>query len=66
MLFVALALSLLVSLAGQVGSYRRSSGERRLQLKWLLGGFAVGLAGAVLGMTASSKASVLIGIRAWS
>jgi hypothetical protein len=50
-LFVALALSLLVSLAGQVGSYRRSSGERRQQLKWLLGGFAVGLVGLVLGIT---------------
>ena len=38
MLFVALGLSLLLSLAGQVVSYRRSSGERRQQLKWLLGG----------------------------
>jgi hypothetical protein len=47
-LFVALALSLLVSLAGQVASYRRSSGERRQQLKWLLGGFAVGLASALV------------------
>ena len=47
-LFVALALSLLLSLAGQVVSYRRSSGERRQQLKWLLGGFAVVPAGAVL------------------
>ena len=50
-LFVVLALSLLVSLAGQVASYRRSSGERRQQLKWLLGGFAVGVAGLVLGIT---------------
>jgi len=47
-LFVALALSLLVSLAGQVVSYRRSSGERRQQLKWLLGGFAAVPAGVVL------------------
>ena len=47
-LLVAVAVSTLVSLAGQVGSYRRSSGERRQQLKWLLGGFAVGLAGLVL------------------
>ena len=31
----------LVSLAGQVLSYRRSSGERRQQLKWLLAGSAV-------------------------
>ena len=49
-LLVALALSLLLSLAGQVVSYRRSSGERRQQLKWLLGGFAVGLAGLGLGI----------------
>jgi hypothetical protein len=47
-LLVALGLSVLVSLAGQVVGYRRSSGERRQQLKWLLGGFAVGLAAAVL------------------
>ena len=47
-LFVALGLSMLLSLAGQVVSYRRSSGERRQQLKWLLGGFAATLACAVL------------------
>jgi hypothetical protein len=47
-LLVAVAVSTLVSLAGQAVSYRRSSGERRQQLKWLLGGFAVGLAGLVL------------------
>ena len=50
-LLVALALSMLVSLAGQVASYRGSSGERRQQLKWLLGGFAAGVAGLVLGIT---------------
>ena len=48
LLLVAVALSALVSLAGQAVSYRRSSGERRQQLKWLLGGFAVGLVGLVL------------------
>jgi hypothetical protein len=47
-LFVAVGLSLLMSLAGQVISYRRSSGERRQQLKWLLGGFAVSLVSVVL------------------
>src|SRR5579872_3815437 len=49
-LFVALGLSLLMSVAGQVASYRRSAGERRLQLKWLLGGFAAGLAGLILAL----------------
>jgi hypothetical protein len=43
--FATMALSWLATLAGQVASYRRSSGERRLQLKWLLGGFAAALAG---------------------
>ena len=55
-LFVALALSLLVSLAGQVISYRRSSGERRQQLKWLLGGFAASGAGVILAITLSHTA----------
>ena len=49
-LIVVLALSLLLSLAGQVVSYRRSSGERRQQLKWLMGGFAAGLAGLGLAL----------------
>jgi hypothetical protein len=47
-LFVTLALCLLLSLAGQVVSYRSSSGERRQQLKWLLGGFGAALAAAIL------------------
>jgi hypothetical protein len=50
-LFVTLGLSMLLSLAGQVASYRRSSGERRQQLKWLLGGFAAALAGLLLSFT---------------
>jgi hypothetical protein len=53
-LLVAVAVSALVSLAGQVVSYRRSSGERRQQLKWLLGGFAVGLVGVILAATLSN------------
>jgi len=39
--FALLVVCWLVSLAGQVLSYRRSSGERRQQLKWLLAGSAV-------------------------
>ena len=38
----------LASLAGQMFSYRRSSGERRQQLKWLMAGSAV--AGAGIGI----------------
>ena len=38
----------LASLAGQAVSYRRSSGERRQQLKWLLAGTAVIAVGAPL------------------
>jgi hypothetical protein len=43
--FGTLAVGWLLTLAGQAASYRRSSGERRQQLKWLLGGFAACLAG---------------------
>jgi hypothetical protein len=39
--FPLLAACLLASLAAQAVSYRRSSGERRQQLKWLLAGTAV-------------------------
>jgi hypothetical protein len=39
--FPAVAVCWLVWLGGQVLSYRRSSGERRLQLRWLLSGAAV-------------------------
>ena len=53
-LLAALGLSMLLSLAGQVASYRRSSGERRQQLKWLLGGFATALAGVVLAIALGS------------
>jgi hypothetical protein len=45
--FVILGISWLASLAGQALSYRRSSGERRQQLKWLLAGAAASLVGLV-------------------
>ena len=48
---VVLVVCWVASLAGQVLSYRRSSGERRQQLKWLLAGLAVG--GACLGVAFS-------------
>ena len=38
----------LASVIGQVISYRRSSGERRLQLKWLVGGSVVAVAGGLV------------------
>jgi hypothetical protein len=47
---MAIGLGLLLSLAGQVASYRRSSGERRQQLKWLLGGLMASLVGLVIGI----------------
>jgi hypothetical protein len=46
--FGLLAVCWLGSLAGQVASYRRSSGERRQQLKWLAGGAAAVVASLVL------------------
>jgi hypothetical protein len=45
--FVILGISWLASLAGQALSYRRSSGERRQQLKWLLAGAAASLVGLI-------------------
>jgi hypothetical protein len=45
--FPAVAVCWLVWLAGQFLSYRRSSGERRLQLKWLLSGAAVFIAAGI-------------------
>jgi hypothetical protein len=54
--------SWVVSLAGQAASYRRSSGERRQQLKWMLGGFAV--AGACLALGISLTGSGPAGLAA--
>ncbi len=62
-LLAAVAVSTLVSLAGQVVSYRRSSGERRQQLKWLLGGFAAGLAGLVLAAALKNTTGLLSVVR---
>jgi hypothetical protein len=45
-IFLLVAVCLVASLAGQVASWRRSSGERRQQLKWLAAGLAVLVAGA--------------------
>jgi len=45
----------LASLAGQVLSYRRSSGERREQLKWLIGGSAIAVTGGLLAVPFSNS-----------
>ena len=45
----------LASVAGQAVSYRRSSGERRQQLKWLLGGSAVAVAGGLVAVPFSNS-----------
>ena len=66
---LALAVCGLVSLAGQAVSYRRSSGERRQQLKWLMGGSAAVLAGLFLTAALSSRpgvAGVLGQLAGWS
>jgi hypothetical protein len=48
--FPVLGACWLASVIGQVISYRRSSGERRLQLKWLVGGSALAMAGGLAGV----------------
>jgi hypothetical protein len=53
--FVAILLGSLLVLAGQAASLRRASGERRQQLKWLLGGFTALLVGAITAIVAGGK-----------
>ncbi len=57
--FPAVAVCWLVWLAGQVLSYRRSSGERRLQLKWLLSGAVVFIAAGIAVVWIGSPTGVL-------
>jgi hypothetical protein len=52
--FPAVGVCWLVWLTGQVLSYRRSSGERRLQLKWLLSGAAVFIAAGIASVWVSN------------
>lgn len=51
--FLALAVSWLIWLARQAFACRHSTGERRLQLKWLLSGAAAGIILAVGGFVVS-------------
>ena len=48
--FPVLTLCWLASICGQAASYRRSPGERRQQLKWLLAGAVVSVVGLLLGL----------------
>ena len=60
--FLALAAGCwLVTLAAQVLSYRRSSGERRQQLKWLLAGSAIAFMGIVPVLVYSGSTSAYTG-----
>jgi hypothetical protein len=52
----------LASLAGQVQSYRRSSGERREQLKWLIGGSAIAVTGGLLAVPFSNSPDQVLNI----
>jgi hypothetical protein len=65
--FPLLALCWLASLAGQAASWRRSSGERRQQLKWLMAGSAGALAGLAISLTIgnSSALASVIGLAGW-
>jgi len=62
------AVCLVASLAGQVASWRRSSGERRQQLKWLMAGSAAAVAGFGLATVpgAFGSACYLAGLFAFS
>jgi hypothetical protein len=50
------------SVTGQAASYRRSSGERRQQLKWLLAGSAIAGAGIPLAIWLSAGHGILAGL----
>jgi hypothetical protein len=75
-IFVLVAVCLVASLASQVASWRRSSGERRQQLKWLATGIAALVAGAAIdtlsglgtvsGMTPIGSAFFVAGVFAFS
>jgi hypothetical protein len=60
--FFALIISWVVWLAVQVPKYRRSSGERRLQLKWLYSGAAVFIVCLGFGLFQSNNASGLAAV----
>jgi hypothetical protein len=60
--FPVLGVFWLASVVGQALSYRRSSGERRLQLKWLVGGSAVAVVGGALGVPLSGSPSKIVHI----
>jgi hypothetical protein len=53
--FPVLGACWLASVIGQVISYRRSSGERRLQLKWLVGGSVVAVVGGLIAVPLTSS-----------
>jgi hypothetical protein len=50
------------SIAGQAASYRRSSGERRQQLKWLLAGSAITGVGIPLAVFLSTEHGILAAV----
>ena len=56
LLYVGFAVSWVV---GQLLRYRRSTGEQRQQLKWLLSGATICIVGVVLGNTLSGEPSLL-------
>ena len=74
LIFLLVAVCLVASLAGQVASWRRSSGERRQQLKWLAAGTAALVVCAAIGTvfgihsgaTPIVNACLLVGLIAFS
>ncbi|HEY6312599.1 MAG TPA: hypothetical protein VIY52_17605 [Streptosporangiaceae bacterium] len=60
--FPVLGVFWLASVAAQALSYRRSSGERRQQLKWLVGGSAIAVAGGAFGVPLSDSPSKVLHI----
>jgi hypothetical protein len=59
--FLLLAAIVLVWLAAQIPAYRRATGVRRAQLKWVLSGAALALVGGALTVSPTSGAIAVIG-----
>jgi hypothetical protein len=60
--FLVLGVSWLASLGSQVLTYRRSAGERRQQLKWLMSGAAIALVCGFLTLSQSGSHGFLLAV----
>jgi len=63
--FPTVAVCWLTWLAGKIVTYRRSTGERRLQLKWLISGAAVFIAAGIALVSLDSRPAGWVSLTRW-